>query len=156
MANQVISFHYTLTDEEGKTMDTSVGSDPLTFLEGVGQIIPGLEKELVQLDKGVKKTIYVPCKEAYGEFDKSLINKVAKDKFPSGKIKVGDMLQLHKGNSYQVVTILEITDSEVTLDANHPLAGKNLNFAVEITDKRPATSEEMSHGHVHGAGGHHH
>lgn len=156
MVNQVISFHYTLTDEAGKTVDSSAGGEPLAFLAGSGQIIPGLEKELTLLKKGDKKTIHVPCQDAYGEFSQSLVYKVAKDKFPSGKIKTGDMLQLHKGDSYQIVTVLEITDDEVTLDANHPLAGKNLDFAVEIIDMRPATSEEMSHGHVHGAGGHHH
>ncbi len=156
MASQVISFHYTLTDEEGKIVDSSSGGEPLAFIEGVGQIIPGLEKELIHLEKGSKKTVHVPCREAYGEFDQGLIYKVAKDKFPSGKFKVGDMLQLHKGDAYQVVTILEISDSDVTLDSNHPLAGKDLHFTVEVTDKRQATAEELSHGHVHGAGGHHH
>ncbi len=156
MSQQVISFHYTLTDKNGKKHDSSRDGEPLTFLVGSGHIIPGLEKALIPLKKGDQKEIKVPYAEAYGAYDQALIYEVGLDKFKNEKIKVGDMFQIGKGDAYQVVTVVEISDAKVTLDANHPLAGKDLTFDVEITEKREATPEEISHGHVHGHGGHHH
>ncbi len=160
MTKQVISFHYTLTDKTGKTHDTSRGTsrgnEPLTFLQGSGQIIPGLETALISLEKGSKKNITVPYAEAYGSYDQALIYEVPRNKFPNKQIQVGDMFQIEKDTHDQVVTVIEISEERVVLDANHPLAGKDLTFAVEIMDIRPATPQEMSHGHVHGHGGHHH
>ena len=156
MAKQVITFHYTLTDKDGQTIDSSVGQHPLIFLVGSGQIIPGLEVALIPMNKGDKKEIHVPHQEAYGPYDKNLIQQVPRDKFPKQDIHVGDMFQIGKEDNVQVMTVIDISDSEVTLDGNHPLAGQDLSFSVEIVDKRDATSEEIAHGHVHGAGGHHH
>ena len=156
MTRQVITFHYTVTDKNGKVHDTSQGGEPLIFLEGAGQIIPGLEKALLKLKKGNKERVPVAYPEAYGPYDQKLIYQVARSKFQNEPIQVGDMFQIGKGDHYEIVTVLEITDQQVTLDANHPLAGKDLNFAVEIIDVRPATADEVNHGHAHGAGGHHH
>jgi FKBP-type peptidyl-prolyl cis-trans isomerase SlyD len=156
MANHVISFHYTLTDNTGKQLDSSKGSSPLTFLSGVGQIIPGLEKILIDMKQGDHKTVNVPHQEAYGSFDQNRIYKVQRAQLPSPEVKVGDVFATGEGASYQEVMVVEVQGDNVTLDGNHPLAGKDLTFDVEITSTRVATPEELSHGHVHGEGGHHH
>ena len=156
MSKKVISFHYTLHDTAGKMHDTSQNREPLMFLEGSGHIIPGLETQLVLLEKGDKKKINVSYQEAYGSYDQTLIFTASKKEFPSEQVKVGDIFQVEQGDRLQIVTVIEVKDDEVILDANHPLAGKELVFDIEIIDKREATPEEIAHGHVHGAGGHHH
>lgn len=156
MAKQVISFHYRLTDSKGKEVDSSLDSEPLAFLEGSGQIIPGLEGTLLTLGIGDKKTVTVPYKDAYGAYDQSLIVQVPRDKFPAQEVKVGDMFQVQNGDHPQVVMVVEIKDGNVTIDANHPLAGQDLTFDVEITARRDATADEILHGHAHGPHGHHH
>lgn len=156
MAHQVISFHYTLTDQSGKQLDSSRGVQPLTFLSGVGQIIPGLEKVLVEMKAGDKKVVIVPHPEAYGVFDQSLIHRVSRSQLPVQEIKLGDVFATGEGETYREVMVVEMTDEFVVLDGNHPLAGKDLTFDVEITTIRQASAEEISHGHVHGEGGHHH
>ena len=156
MTKQVLTFHYTLTDKTGKMHDTSAGAEPLTFLEGSGHIIPGLEKALLKLKQGDKEKITVAYAEGYGAYDQSLIYQVARTKFPNEQIQIGDMFQIGKGDRYQIVTVVEVTDEQITLDSNHPLAGKDLIFAVEVLEMRPATDDEITHGHVHGQGGHHH
>ena len=156
MAHQVISFHYTLTDQNGKQLDSSRGVQPLTFLSGSGQIIPGLEKILVDMKAGDKKVVTVAHQEAYGVFDQSLIYKVSKAQLPTPEVKLGDVFATGEGATYQEVMVVELTDEFAMLDGNHPLAGKDLTFDVEITTIREASAEEISHGHVHGEGGHHH
>ena len=156
MANKVISFHYTLTDSAGKTLDSSAGSEPLTFLEGAGQIISGLESYLRAMKVGDKKNITVPAKNAYGEKDPGNVVELTRDKLPSRTVKVGDRFRAGNTPNAPVVTVTKVTDTHVTLDGNHPLAGMDLTFDVEVTAVRDATSEELDHGHVHGAGGPHH
>jgi FKBP-type peptidyl-prolyl cis-trans isomerase SlyD len=156
MANKVISFHYTLTDSAGKTLDSSAGGEPLTFLEGVGQIIPGLETHLRAMTIGDKKNVVVKARDAYGDKDPANVVEMPLDKMPSRGIKVGDQFRAGDSPNAPVVTATKVTDTHVTLDGNHPLAGMDLTFAVEITEVREATKEELDHGHVHGAGGHHH
>ncbi len=156
MGKRVISFHYTLTDPTGKTLDSSIGNAPLTFLENGGQIIPGLEKELQKSKTGEKKRVLVKSAEAYGTRDPKNVVEVSLDKMPTKQIKVGD--RFHAGNDIHspVVTAIKVTNTHVTLDGNHPLSGMDLTFDVEVMEVRDATHEEISHGHVHGAGGHHH
>ncbi|HUI07094.1 MAG TPA: peptidylprolyl isomerase [Verrucomicrobiae bacterium] len=156
MANKVISFHYTLTDSTGKTLDSSADGEPLTFLEGVGQIIPGLETHLRAMKVGDKKNVTVPAKSAYGEKDPANVVEVGLDKMPTRGIKVGDRFRAGDGPNAPIVTATKVTDTHVTLDGNHPLAGMDLTFAVEVTAIRDATEEELDHGHVHGPGGHGH
>ncbi len=156
MVKQVISFHYRLTDKKGQEIDSSVGADPLMFLEGGGQIIPGLEKFLITLQAGDKKEITVPYQEAYGAYDQILISQVPRDRFPAQEIKIGDMFQVGKESHQQIVMVIDISDSLVTIDANHPLAGQDLTFAVEIVSRRDAMTEEILHGHAHGPHGHGH
>jgi len=155
---KVISFHYTLKNMQGETLDSSENAEPLTFMEGVGQIIPGLESKLLLMSTGQKTRVKVEAQDAYGEHDANLVVSVPRTKIPqSEKVKVGD--QFRAGPSEQetsIFTVVKVTDADIHMDGNHPLAGQALDFEVEITEMRDATDEEMSHGHVHGAGGHHH
>lgn len=155
MSKKVLSFSYILTDSNGTQLDKSESGQPLSFLTGSGQIIPGLEAELIKLTVGEKKRIKVEAKDAYGHRDNSLVQKVPRDKMPEGELKVGDMLRTDD-EDFSVVVITEVTSSHVTVDGNHPLAGQNLTFDVEVTGLRDATLEELAHGHAHGPGGHHH
>lgn len=153
----MISFHYKLSDGAGKPIEASTDKEPLSFLEGVGQIIPDLENELLTMTIGDKKQVKIPHAKAYGVYDQKLIHRVPKNKFPAKEVKVGDVFQIGKNpQETQLVTVVEIKDNEVVLDANHPLAGVDLVFDVELTAKREATVEEVAHGHAHGAHGHDH
>jgi FKBP-type peptidyl-prolyl cis-trans isomerase SlyD len=152
----VISFHYTLTDQTGKTLDSSADGEPLTFLEEAGQIIPGLEAQLRGMKVGDKKHVTIKAKDAYGEHDAGNVMEVPLDKMPTQGIKVGDRFRAGKDSRAPVVTVTKVTETHVTLDGNHPLAGMDLTFDVEITEVRGATGDELAHGHVHGLGGHHH
>ena len=156
VSQKIISFHYTLTGPDGKTLDSSTDSEPLTFLEGVGQVIPGLETELSSMKVGYKKHIKVKAKDAYGEKDPENIVEVPLSQMPTRGIKEGDRFRAGQDSHSPVVTALKVTETHVTLDGNHPLAGMDLTFDVEITEVRKATKEELTHGHAHGPGGHHH
>lgn len=157
MKTRVISFHYTLTDSTGTVLDSSSGGSPLAFLEGAGNIIPGLESVLVTLKPGTKQKVHVAAKDAYGEVQEELKIQVPREQFPGDvKIKVGDRFRTGGGHHSPLFVVTELSDSHVSLDGNHPLAGKDLSFDVEIVSERPATEEEMVHGHAHGDGGHHH
>ena len=156
MTKQVITFHYELKGDAGEIIDSSRGGEPISFLEGSSQIIAGLEEVLMGLKQGTSKEVHVPYQDAYGAYDQGLVAQVPRNQFPSEKIKAGDMFQIEKDGQLRVITVVEVTDDLVTVDANHPLAGKNLNFQVELVDRRDATAEEVAHGHVHGHGGHQH
>ncbi len=153
MSQQVISFNYTLTDKSGKQLDVSEPGHPLIFISGSGQIIPGLENVLLGLKAGDTKTIVVPAKDAYGEHNPELIYKVKSSQLPKPDVQVGDMFEVGSAEQYFPVTVAAIEGEDITLDGNHPLSGQELTFAVEIVEKRPATTQELEHGHVHGAGG---
>jgi len=154
---RVVSIHYTLTDDAGAVIDSSRGGEPLVYLEGAGNIIPGLEKELLASEIGEKKNVKVAAKEAYGEKRDDMVIQVPRAQFPGDLLpKVGDRFRSGGDAHSPVFTVIALQDESITLDGNHPLAGKDLSFEVEVTEIRPATEEEVSHGHVHGAGGHHH
>lgn len=154
---KVVSFHYTLKDAKGTVLESSIGDQPLQFLEGVGQIIPGLESAVLGLKKGDKKAVAVKASEAYGEFEKELIVKVPREQIPKEDVAVGDRFHADGGSGHsQVVVVTAVDDKHVTVDGNHPLAGQDLHFDVEITEVREATKEEIEHGHAHGGDGHHH
>ena len=155
---RVVSIHYTLTDDAGTVLDSSrEGGEPLVYLEGGGNIIPGLEKALIPLKGGDKKIVNVPAKEAYGEKRDDMIARVPRAQFgKDAALKIGDRFQSGSSHHSPVFTVIALEGEEVVLDGNHPLAGKDLHFDVEITHVRNATEEELSHGHVHGEGGHHH
>jgi len=151
--SKVIAFHYHLTDKSGSTLDKSDSGEPLAFMTGVGQIIPGLESVLIGMNMGEKRRVEVPAQDAYGEKDLEKIVTVKRSQLPEGNIKTGDMFRGHDG---EVVTVTAVSGDTVVLDANHPLAGQDLVFDVEIAMIRDATNEEKAHGHAHGADGHHH
>lgn len=156
MSARVVSIHYTLTDDAGAILDSSRGANPLQYLEGAGNIIPGLEAEIAQLKTGDKKKVTVPAKEAYGEKRPDLVLQVPKTQFPADvNLKIGDRFKAGPDDHSPVFVVLAIGD-EITLDGNHPLAGKILHFDVEVTEARAATQEELAHGHAHGPDGHHH
>ncbi len=156
MSKRVFSFHYKLTDKAGKVLDSSEGRQPLSFMEGVGQIIPGLEKQLLGLKKGDKKKIEVSAAEAYGLRDESMVIKAPLSELPTQNVKIGDRFHGGPDQHAPVFCVIQVTADEATLDGNHTLAGVDLTFDVELTDVREATSQEISHGHSHGEGGHHH
>ena len=156
MSHQVISFDYVLTAKGGQVVDASTKGNPLIFLSGMGQIIPGLETILLAMGPSEKKTVTIAAQEAYGVYDERLIYKVDRSKLPTPEIKIGDMFEVGQDEHFSPVTVRAINGDEITLDGNHPLAGEDLTFAVEIVEKRPATPEELTHGHVHGAGHCHH
>jgi len=143
MTTEIISFHYTLTDPAGTTLDSSLKGEPLTFMTGSGHIIPGLETQLLQLQTGAKQRLAVPAKDAYGERDPNRIFDVAREKFPTGEVKIGDQFRLGSEHQAAVVTVVNVTDTQVRIDTNHPLAGVDLTFDVEVLAKRVATPEEL-------------
>jgi len=151
--HKVAAIHYTLTDNSGKVLDSSVGREPLHYIQGIGNLIPGMEEGLEGKKQGDKFNIKVSPEKGYGVKDDKMVQRVPRAAFGGGEIKKGMQFQTNQG---QVVTVTEVGLSEITVDANHPLAGVELNFAVEVISIREASSEELSHGHVHGEGGHHH
>jgi FKBP-type peptidyl-prolyl cis-trans isomerase SlyD len=156
--DKVVLIHYTLTDEAGKVLDSSSGGDPLAYIHGQGNIIPGLEKALEGQEPGATLNVRVEPAEGYGERDDSLVQQVPRRAF-GGVKDVQPGMQFHAQTSQgqaRVVTVTHVQGDMVTVDGNHPLAGEVLNFDVEVTDVRDATEEELEHGHVHGPGGHHH
>ena len=153
---KVVSFHYTLTNAQGDVLDQSQ-EHPMPYLHGAGNIIPGLEKELAGKKVGDKLTVNVPAAEAYGEYHEQLVNDVPREAFQGvDNIEAGMQFQADTPEGGQVITVKAVNGDLVTVDANHPLAGQDLNFDVEIVEVREATKEESAHGHVHGVGGHHH
>ena len=156
--NKVVRFDYTLTDDAANVLDTSEGGEPLSYLHGAGNIIPGLEAALEGKRAGESLKVRVPAADAYGERDDQLVQNVPREMFEDGDaIHVG--MQFHSGDDdgdTRIVTVISTDADNVTVDGNHPLAGVPLNFAVTIVEVRDASAEELAHGHVHGAGGHHH
>ena len=151
---RVVTFHYTLRDPSGRVVDTSAGGAPVTYLEGAGQIIDGLDEQLRATGAGEKVTVQVPAAKAYGEHDPAQMQRVKRSVLPvEGELKVGDSFQAGADRHAPIVTVASIEGDEVLLDANHPLAGVDLTFEVEVTDARAASAEELRHGHAHGAGG---
>lgn len=152
---RVFTFHYTLKDTNGNLLDSS-SEGPLAFLEGAQQIIPALEKSLLDLQPGEKLHVPLKAEDAYGLQRENLVMDVDRSELAHLNIEVGGYLQLELGDQLKVVRITKVGDQKVTLDGNHPLAGQDLNFDIEMVSVRPATAEELSHGHAHGPGGHHH
>lgn len=154
--DSVVLFNYTLKDDGGKVIDGSEGGEPLAYLHGHGNIVPGLERQLEGKSAGEKLSVKVAPSEGYGELSKDLIQKVPRRALKGiAKITVGMRLHAQTAQGPRAVTVTAVTGDMVTLDGNHPLAGQNLNFDIDIVEVRPATEEELAHGHVHGPGGHH-
>ena len=147
----VVSMHYKLTDDNGNVLDSSEGAEPLTYLHGAGNIIPGLENALVGKVAGDTEQVRVEPADAYGEVMAELIQTVDKAAFQGVEtVEAGMSFEAQAENgAVQRITVTKVEGDEVTIDANHPLAGVTLNFDVEIVDVREATKEEIDHGHAH-------
>lgn len=151
---KVIGFHYTLTNSNNEVLDTSSEHGPLLFLEGAGQIIPGLEQRVVGMAVGEKAKVDVAAGDAYGNKNDELVIKVQRSQFPAdAELNIGDVFQVNQDQGLPPFAVVAIEGEEVTLDGNHPLAGQDLSFDIEITEAREATEEEVAHGHAHGVGG---
>jgi len=152
MSNNVIAMEYTLVDANSKEqLDTNVGGNPLEFISGMGQIIPGLEKEIESLASGEKADVMVQPAEAYGEYNEEAVQTLPKEQFAGIELTQG-MTLYGTGEDQQTVQVMvkSFSDDEVTIDYNHPLAGKTLMFSVSILDVRAATEEEIQTGVVGG------
>lgn len=153
----VVSIHYTLTDDTGATVDSSAGGEPLAYLHGNGNLVPGLESALEGKRAGDKVNVKVAPADGYGEYDKGLVQRVPRRSFKGvADIRKGMQFQVQSDRGPRSVTVTNVAGDMVTVDGNHPLAGKNLNFDVEVVEVRAPSEEELAHGHVHGPGGHHH
>jgi FKBP-type peptidyl-prolyl cis-trans isomerase SlyD len=155
--NAVVSFHFTLLNGEGTVLESSVGAEPLVYLHGANNIVPGLEEALTGRSSGDKFQVTLPPEKAYGMRDEKLVQRIAKDQFPDpDRLQPGMQFQLDSPKGVMILTVMQVDDSHVTIDGNPELAGETLTFNVEINDVRAASAEELEHGHVHGPGDHHH
>jgi FKBP-type peptidyl-prolyl cis-trans isomerase SlyD len=155
--DSVVSLDYTLTLDNGQVVDSSEGREPLDYLHGHGQLIPGLERELQGMEIGEEKNVTVSAAEGYGDKDPDALQVVPLEIFPSDmELAPGMGLQLQDGSGQVMeAVVVEVRSDGVLLDFNHPLAGETLHFNVKIVDVRPATAEELAHGHAHSAGHEH-
>jgi len=148
--NRAVQIHYTLKDDQGEILDSSMDRGPLPYIHGVGALIPGLESELLGKEAGEKFTAVIAPENGYGEYDEGYVFQVGASEFEEDdEIEVGMQIQLDTENGPSIATITKIEGEEVTLDLNHPLAGVSLHFDVEVIEVREATKEELDHGHVH-------
>tara|TARA_B100001996_G_C18387366_1_gene487766 strand:- start:125 stop:613 length:489 start_codon:yes stop_codon:yes gene_type:complete len=155
--DMVASVHYTGNFLDGEVFDSSEGREPLSFLVGHGQMIPGFEHELMGASVGEKREFTLTPDRAYGERDEKNIQKMDRSNFPEGMdLQVGMVMGADSDQGPIQFSISEIDDDTVTVDFNHQMAGMTLCFSVEVVELRPATEEEKAHGHAHGPGGHHH
>ena len=153
----VVAFHYTLRNGEGEVIDQSQ-AEPLWYLHGASNIVPGLEKQLVGKTVGDEIEAVVPPEEGYGERRDDLSQSVHRSEFPKDmELQVGMPIRAEGNNGQAMMLWIEkVEGARVTVTANHPLAGETLHFSVKIAGLREATADEVSHGHAHGPGGHHH
>ena len=157
--NKVVLIHYTLKDNAGEVLDSSEEKEPLAFIQGIGNIIVGLEDAMVGKAVGDKVNTTVTPDKGYGERSDENIHKVPLSGFEADgdeKLVVGMQVRVETNDGINIADVASIDGEEVTLDLNHPLAGEILHFDVEVVDIREATKEELEHGHAHGPGGHHH
>jgi FKBP-type peptidyl-prolyl cis-trans isomerase SlyD len=155
-AQKAVTIGYTLKDDAGKVLDSSDGGEPLTYLHGAGDIVPGLEKALDGKQVGDAISVTLSPEEAYGQRDERQVRNVPLRKLPKGKVEVGMQYEVTTEAGPMLALVTAVRGDYATIDANHPLAGMRLHFDVKIVEVRDATAEELEHGHVHGAGDHHH
>lgn len=154
--NSVVAINYTLTNDAGEVMDSSEGREPLTYLHGANNLIPGLENELEGKTAGASFKVSIAAADGYGESDPSMIQTVPREMFRGVEnIEVGMGFTAQGPQGQQHIVVTAVNGDEITVDGNHPMAGKTLHFAVEVISVREATAEEIDHGHVHD-GSHHH
>lgn len=145
-ARTIVTLHYTLTDGEGEVLDSSEGpegGEPLSYVHGLGMIVPGLEEALLGKSAGDHVKVTVPPESGYGERHEGLVQKVSRDEFPDGDIEVGMRFRSHGPHGMSILTVAALDEDTVTLDANHPLAGTTLNFDVQVLSVREATEKDL-------------
>jgi FKBP-type peptidyl-prolyl cis-trans isomerase SlyD len=153
----VVLIHYTLKDDDGKVLDSSAGGEPLAYIQGHGNLVPGLEKALEGKTDGNRITVTLSPAEGYGRRSDALVQRVPKRSLQgSGEVRKGMQFRAQTDEGVRLFTVTAIAGDMVTLDGNHPLADQTLHFEVEVIEVRGATAQELEHGHVHGPGGHHH
>ncbi len=153
---RIVQMHYTLRDEDGTTIESSGGREPLAYLHGYGHIIPGLEKALDGTVVGARTKVTIGPKDAYGEIDQAAVIRAARGDFPDDLVlEPGAEVQAETPDGPITFRVVSVDDEHAVLDANHPLAGKTLTFEIEIVEVREATADEIAHGHAHGPGGAH-
>ncbi|WP_086478978.1 FKBP-type peptidyl-prolyl cis-trans isomerase [Oceanospirillum sanctuarii] len=155
--DKVVQFYYTLKDEAGQTLESNVGADPVAYLHGHNNMMPGVEKALEGREAGEEFSVTLPPEETYGLRREDSEQRVpTKHLMGAKKWKPGMMAVVQTEQGQRQVTVVKVGKFMVTVDTNHPMAGKTLTFDLIIADVRDATSEEIAHGHAHGIGGHHH
>ncbi|MEI7864149.1 MAG: peptidylprolyl isomerase [Chthoniobacterales bacterium] len=148
--DHVVAFDYSVRNSRAELLDSSEQGGPMAYLHGYANIVPGLEKALEGKQTGESLKVVVPPVEAYGLRDERRMGEVARDIFPEGtEIKPGMRFRAQRPDGADNVVVVSVTDNTVTVDANHPLAGETLTFDVKVREVRPATEEEIAHGHVH-------
>jgi len=158
IANDVVaSIEYTLTDDQGNVIDSSAGGEPLAYLHGAGNIIPGLEAALAGKVVGDAFKVSIAPADGYGEKNEDMLQQVPREMFQGvDNIEAGMQFHAQTDHGMQVITVAAVDGDMVTVDGNHPLAGQTLHFDVKVLEVRAPSAEELEHGHVHGSGGHHH
>jgi len=152
-----VTIHYTLSNSAGEVLDSSEGDGPLSFVHGIGALLPSLERSLEGKPAGEKIIIAIEPKDGYGLRDAALVHTVPRNAFNGvEQLEVGMHFESSEENESEMVTITAIEGDQVTVDSNHPLAGVVLNFDIDVLTVRDATDEEIKHGHVHGPDGHNH
>ena len=153
----VVTFHYELFDENGELMETSRGGEPVSILQGHGAVVSGLEAALEDRASGETFDVTVPPHAGYGARIEGMVERVSKKHLPNAKrLRPGMRTAIPSGHGMRHVTVIKVGAKMVDVDLNHPMAGRDLRFKVEILSLREAEAEEIAHGHVHGPGGHHH
>ncbi len=154
----VVSIQYKLSDDTGEVLDSSEDGQPLVYLHGADNIIPGLENELAGKTVGDSLAVTIQPEDGYGVINEEMIQTVPRSAFEGvDKIEPGMRFEAagDEGET-QLIVVVEVSEDEVTVDGNHPLAGEVLHFEVTVEEVREATDDEVTHGHAHGPGGHHH
>jgi FKBP-type peptidyl-prolyl cis-trans isomerase SlyD len=155
--NAVVYFHYTLKNESGETVETSLDGEPSAYLHGAGNILPGLEKALEGKTAGDTVEVTLPPEEAYGPRQADRVQRVpVKHLIFKGKLRPGLTVQVNTADGRRPATVVKAGKFSADIDTNHPLAGQTLTFAIDIIELREASAEERAHRHVHGPGGHQH
>ena len=155
--DKVVSIDYTLTGDQGNVIDSSQGKQPLAYLHGAGNIIPGLENALEGKNQGDQVKVSIAPDQAYGPKDDRLIQQVPRTAFQGvDQVQAGMQFQANTQQGPRLITVVDVQGDQVTIDANHPLAGQTLHFDVNVVGIREATDDEKTHGHAHGTGGHQH
>lgn len=154
-AQKVVSIHYTLTDNDGTVLDSSSGREPLLYIHGLGHLIPGMEEGIEGRSAGEKLSLKIAPEKGYGVRNDEFVQQVPKTAFGDQEIEPGMQFEAGTEEQRYIVTVTGVEGDMITVDGNHPLAGVELNFEVEVIAVRNATEDELAHGHVHGADGTH-